>query len=72
LGAAAAKGAELIIAVGKKRSEPIVKGAFDNGAKAENVFVAESFMDALKIFEPFANKNTVLLVENDLPDNYLK
>ncbi len=72
LGAAAAKGADLIIAVGKKRSEPIVKGAFDNGAKAENVFVAESFMDALKIFEPFANKNTVLLVENDLPDNYLK
>lgn len=72
LGAAAAKGADLIIAVGKKRSEPIVKGAYDSGAKAENVFVAESFMDALKIFEPYANKNTVLLVENDLPDNYLK
>ena len=72
LGAAAAKAADVIIAVGKKRSEPIVKGALDNGFKNENLFVAESFKNALEIFEPFAKSGTVVLVENDLPDNYLK
>lgn len=72
LGAAAAKAADVIIAVGKKRSEPIVKGAKEAGFKNENLFVAESFKNALEIFEPFAKSGTVLLVENDLPDNYLK
>ena len=72
LGVHAAKAADVIIAVGKKRSEPIVKGALDSGFKKENLFVAESFKNALEIFEPFAKSGTVLLVENDLPDNYLK
>ena len=72
LGVHAAKAADVIITVGKKRSEPIVKGALDNGFKKENLFVAESFKNALEIFEPFAKSGTVLLVENDLPDNYLK
>ncbi len=72
LGAHAAKAADVIIAVGKKRSEPIVKGALEAGFKKENLFVAESFKNALEIFEPFAKSGTVLLVENDLPDNYLK
>jgi UDP-N-acetylmuramoyl-tripeptide--D-alanyl-D-alanine ligase len=72
LGAHAAKAADVIIAVGKKRSEPIVKGALDSGFKKDNLFVADSFKNALEIFEPYAKSGTVLLVENDLPDNYLK
>ena len=35
------------------------------------MFVAESFMAAYEIFKKFANSDTVLLIENDLPDNYL-
>ncbi len=72
LGAAAGRAADVIIAVGKKRSEPIVKGALEAGFNRENLFVAESFKNALEIFEPFAKSGTVVLVENDLPDNYLK
>ncbi len=72
LGAHAAKAADVIIAVGKKRSEPIVKGAIEAGFNESRLFVAESFKNALEFFEPFAKSGTVVLVENDLPDNYLK
>lgn len=72
LGAAAAEKCDVIILVGKKRSEPMVAAARDAGFNEENLFVAESFSQAMEIFTPLADENTVVLFENDLPDNYLK
>ena len=72
LGAAAAKVCDKIIFVGKKRSEPLVEGAKEAGYNTDNMYIAASFMEAMEIYSSFADGNTVVLLENDLPDNYLK
>ena len=71
LGLEAAKICDIIIFVGKNRSKPMVQAAEDYGFPKEKLFVAESFKQAMEIYSKFADNNTVLLVENDLPDNYL-
>lgn len=72
LGKAAAKVCDKIILVGAKRSEPLKLGALEEGYNEENIFVANSFKNAMEIYSAFADSNTVVLLENDLPDNYLK
>ena len=72
LGAAAAKYCDVIILVGKKRSEPLAAACRDAGFDENKLFIAESFNEAMSIFTPMADENTVVLFENDLPDNYLK
>lgn len=71
LGNAAAKVCDKIILVGKKRSVPLADGAKEAGFDEHNLFVAESFRQAMEIYTGFAEQNTVVLLENDLPDNYL-
>ena len=71
LGAAAARVSDKIIFVGKQRSLPLLDGAREAGYNEENLFVAESFKNAMEIYSQFADSNTVVLLENDLPDNYL-
>ena len=72
LGSAAAKVCDKIIFVGKKRSAPLVEGATAENFKKEDLFIAASFKEAMEIYSGFADSNTVVLLENDLPDNYLK
>jgi UDP-N-acetylmuramoyl-tripeptide--D-alanyl-D-alanine ligase len=71
LGLEAAKICDIIIFVGKNRSKPLVDGANSANFPKEKMFVAESFKEAAAIYGPFANNNTAVLIENDLPDNYL-
>ncbi|MBR6572249.1 MAG: UDP-N-acetylmuramoyl-tripeptide--D-alanyl-D-alanine ligase [Clostridia bacterium] len=71
LGAAAAKVCDKIIFVGENRSKPLKEGALEQGFDEENLFVAKSFAEAMEIYTKFADSNTVVLLENDLPDNYL-
>lgn len=71
LGAAAAKVCDKIIFVGENRSKPLKEGALEQGFNEENLFVAKSFLEAMEIYKTFADSNTVVLLENDLPDNYL-
>lgn len=72
LGEVAAECADYIILVGLKRSEPIKEGILSNGFDQSKLFVEESFTDAYNRFLEFADSNTAVLIENDLPDNYLK
>ncbi len=72
LGSEAAKHADIIILVGKKRSVPIAEGIHETGFNNSNLHIVSSFSEAVKIFTPMCDKNTVLLFENDLPDNYLE
>lgn len=72
LGAAAAKVCDKIILVGKQRSIPLADGVRESGFNEANLFVAESFKNAMEIYSQFADSNTVVLLENDLPDNYLR
>ena len=37
----------------------------------ENLYITASFKEAMEIYNRFADGNTVVLFENDLPDNYL-
>lgn len=72
LGSVAAECADYIILVGVKRSQPIKEGILAAGFDQSRLFVEASFMDAYNRFLEFADANTAVLIENDLPDNYLK
>ena len=71
LGLEAGKICDIIILVGKNRSKPLADGVNSTDFNRENLFIANSFMEAMEIYTRFADSNTVLLIENDLPDNYL-
>lgn len=72
LGMAAAENADVIILVGEKRSIPIKEGVLAKGFPQENLYIAKTFNDAVEIFRPMCDKDTVVIFENDLPDNYAK
>ncbi|MBE6809309.1 MAG: UDP-N-acetylmuramoyl-tripeptide--D-alanyl-D-alanine ligase [Ruminococcaceae bacterium] len=71
LGLEAAGICDIIILVGKNRSKPLADGVNSTGFNKDNLFIASSFMEAMEIYSRFADNNTILLIENDLPDNYL-
>ncbi len=72
LGCEAAKHADIIILVGKKRSIPLAEGVKSQDFSEENLYVVSSFKEAMGVFSPMCDKNTAILFENDLPDNYLE
>ncbi len=71
LGLEAAKFCDIIIFVGKNRSKPMVDAVNTTNFNKDNMYVASSFFEAMDIYKKIADSNTVVLVENDLPDNYL-
>lgn len=71
LGLEATKYCDKIILVGKNRSKPMTDAVSSTDFNTDNLFIAKSFFEAMEIYSRFADNNTVLLVENDLPDNYL-
>lgn len=71
LGLEAAKYCDIIILVGLNRSKPMADAVNTTNFSKDNLFIAKSFFEAMEIYTRFADKNTVLLIENDLPDNYL-
>ena len=72
LGQEAARQADVIILVGKKRSVPLAEGVREIGFPEEDLYVVSSFKEAMGVFSPMCDKNTAILFENDLPDNYLE
>ena len=72
LGFAAAENADELIFVGEKRSVPLVEGANEYGFDKEHMTVVKTFKDAYGLLVNMCDKNTVVIFENDLPDNYAK
>lgn len=72
LGVAAAGVCDEIILVGQQRSVPLADGAKSAGYPEEKIKVVASFQEALQILRSVANRDTVVLIENDLPDNYAR
>lgn len=70
LGKEAAKYCDDIIFVGVKRAIPLKQGAEDAKFSPSHLIVAESFKDAMEHLKNMTDRNTVVLFENDLPDNY--
>ena len=72
LGFAAAENADELIFVGEKRSVPLVEGAEEYGFDKQHMTVVKTFKDAYSLLVNMCDKNTVVIFENDLPDNYAK
>ncbi len=71
LGLEAAKYCDIIILVGKNRSKPLYEGARSADFPEDKIFVAASFREAMDIYLSDLTRDSVVLLENDLPDNYL-
>ena len=70
-GQEAAKACDYIVLVGKAQTQPIYNGIKDAGFDMNNVYVADGLNDALAKANSYqTDKKKVVLLENDLPDNY--
>ena len=70
-GQEAAKACDHIVLVGKAQTVPIYNGIKDAGYDMDNVFVADSLNEALDHVRAYqTDKKKIVLLENDLPDNY--
>ena len=62
---------DYVILVGVKQAEPILLGLVEKNYSKEKIFIAENLNIALEKMREISNKDSVVLLENDLPDNYL-
>lgn len=70
-GQEAAKACDYIVLVGKAQTVPIYNGIKDAGFDMEKVYVADTLNEALgKVQEYQTDRKKIVLLENDLPDNY--
>jgi len=69
-GEKAATCCDFVVAVGKKRSVPIVEGLKNKGFDKDRLWVVKNLNEGLEVLKKIADENSVVLFENDLPDNY--
>lgn len=70
-GRQAAAACDDIVLVGAKQTEPIKQGALGAGFGESNLHVFEDFKDAMAfVYSLKTEKKKIVLLENDLPDNY--
>ena len=70
-GSQAAAVCDYIILVGDKNSASIKRGALEAGFDQEKIFVKNTLSEATQLmYELDAGRQKVILLENDLPDNY--
>ena len=67
----AAENCDYVILVGQKQAKPIYDGLIEKGFEKEKIFIADNFDEAMKKMNALMDSNTVILLENDLSDNYL-
>ena len=71
LGARAAAVCDVIVAVGEKQAKPILRGAREAGADEKKLYTAKNFADAMRyVYALDGGRKKVVLLENDLPDNF--
>lgn len=71
LGKNAADSSDFVILVGEKQAKPILKGLKAKKYPENKIFVAKNLQEALNKMNQIMDSNSVVLLENDLPDNYL-
>ena len=71
LGKEATKHSDIIILVGEKQAGPMLDGVKETKFPKDKVIVAKNLDEAIKHMYKLMDSNTVVLLENDLPDNYL-
>lgn len=70
-GKQAANSCDYIILVGEKQTLPIKEGVMEACFSQEKIYVAKNLEDALLKVNEYSKGETVVLLENDLPDNFL-
>lgn len=70
LGRNIAKICDVAILVNKNQSENIKKGLLEEGFNPKNIIYKETLFDVTNLFKTFLQSGDVILMENDLPDNY--
>lgn len=71
LGVAAAQSCDIIILVGENRAIPLADGVKSTNFAGQLIIVPH-FKDAMEQLKTLTDKDSVVLFENDLPDNYAK
>ena len=71
LGRAATDSSDFIILVGAAQAVPIYNGIKEKHYPESNVFIAKNLQEALSKMNEILTRDSVVLLENDLPDNYL-
>ena len=71
LGKEAAKHCDFIMFVGEKQAGPMLDGVKEEKYPEDKVFVAKNLDEAIQKMYQMMDSKTVVLLENDLPDNYL-
>lgn len=71
LGQQASEVADYVILVGEKQAQPILEGLMQKKYPKEKIFIAKDLKQALIKMNEIAANNSVILLENDLPDNYI-
>jgi len=71
LGARIAKVADKVIIVNEVNKQPINDGLLSQKFAQDCIFFAKNLDEAKKIYSVFLKPGDVLLIENDLPDNYV-
>ncbi len=70
-GQEASKACDYIVLVGKNQTVPIYNGIKDSGYNMNQVYVADNLNDALAKVQAYrTDRKKIVLLENDLPDNY--
>ena len=62
--------ADLVILVGKNQSENIKNGLLEAGFDKEKIILQDSLFEVTNLFKTLLQNGDVVLLENDLPDNY--
>ena len=62
--------ADICVIVNNYNKERIKTGLLNKGFKEENIYEVESLYLATQLFKTILKKGDVVLLENDLPDNY--
>lgn len=70
LGKEMSKIADGVLLVGQKRSQPLLEGLLSEGFQSDDVLTFESLSQAQENFPKYLHAGDVLLILNDLPDNY--
>ncbi len=65
-----AKVCDIVILVGKKRTEPIYNGLINSGLNKNNIYVVNSSYDSTEVIKKIVKQGDIVLYENDLPDIY--
>ncbi|MBQ0017392.1 MAG: UDP-N-acetylmuramoyl-tripeptide--D-alanyl-D-alanine ligase [Clostridiales bacterium] len=65
-----AKVCDIVVVVNKNNKNAILSGLISQNFDENNVYLVDTLNDATKLFGTLLKRGDVVLIENDLPDNY--